>query len=259
MRIGGVKLERGKIVELKIDSVPSPPVFDANEEGAFTFSLSDRVLRFNDGEKLVGLNTTVSEDPNLKASLGSNWLNDDLSFNPVPFNALPGISGLSSNDSLFDVIDQITTLIDNVSTISLSDIVVPGNPPEMSVVAYLSGDLIMVQIDQALEGSTFSLTFDNLRGFDITDTTEGNMVLFNDSDELVSKKTHYTYENLTESDAHLVTHNLGILHCGVFCIDPSTNTMLTPQSVTFTTTNQLVINLTEAKPLKAFIYNFEPI
>lgn len=258
MRVGGVKLERGKIVNLILDSVPSAPAFDANDAGELTFSLADKLLRFNDGEKLIALNTTISEDPNLKTSLGSNWLNSDLSFNPVPFNALPGISGLAGTDSLFDVIDQMTTLIQNVATVYLSDIQA-GPAPEMSVVAYLSGDLLLVDMETALEGSTISLGFDNLKGFDINDTTEGNMVVFNADADLVSKKANFTYENFVLATDHQIVHGLGVQHCVVYCINPQTNVSITPNSVTFTDTTKLIVHFDTAVPLKAFVINLEPV
>lgn len=266
MRIGGVTLERGKIVNMVIDSIPSAPSFNSENSGEFTFSLSDKVLRFNDGEKLVALNTTVSEDPNLIASLGSNWLNEDLTFNPVPFNELEGISGLTGTDSLFTVIDQMTTLIDNVSTIALSDIDMSqySSANDMSVVAYLSGDLLLFDIEQILEGSTISLTFDNLEGFNITDTTEGNMIIFNTNntthvDELVAQTVHFTYYNLASGVSHTLRHNLGVRHCAVFCIDPQTHAMITPDSITFDSDNEAVVHLSVAGPLKAFVYNFESL
>jgi hypothetical protein len=262
MRIGGVKLEGGKIVNLVIDSIPSAPSFNAENAGEFTFSISDKVLRFNDGEKLVALNTTVSEDPNLKASLGSNWLNEDLTFNPVPFNDLPGISGLTGNDSLFDVVDQLANIVANVSSIKLSDIDMSNfsNANDMSVIGYLSGDLLLFDIEQILEGSTFNLTFDNLNGFDITDTTRGNMVFFDNNDNLVSKKTHYTYTNYTKSVSHSIPHNLGTQFCVIYCIDPSTSppTLITPTGIDYITENEATVHFDTAKSLHAFAFNFEP-
>lgn len=264
MKVGGVKLERGKIVNMVIDSLPSAPTFNPEKVGEFTFSLSDKVLRFNDGEKLTALNTSVSEDPILKSSLGSNWLNADLSFNPVPFNELPGITGLNSTHSLFDVIDQITGLIENVSSVSLNDIDLSNViAPDMAILAYLAGDLIFVGIESVLEGSTISLDFDNLRGFNITSTTEGNMLIFKTNpntavDEIVSKKFHYTYTQFSSGINHQINHNLGVTHCAVFCINPQTNTMIQPTGITYINESQLIVNLPTSSPLKAFVFNMEP-
>lgn len=255
MRVGGVELINGKIVELVIDSVATVPVFEAANAGEFIFSLDDKVLRFNSGEGFVPLNTTVSENPNLISSLGSNWLNGDLSFNPVPFNDLAGISGLSGNDSLFTVIDQISVLIANVSDITLSDISIPDGLPNMAVVAQVAGDLIIVPIEEVLAGSTISLNFDNLSGFDITNVTEGNIIAFNENGDLTSRTAHYRYENLTPSDAHLITHSLGEQYCSVFCIDPQTNKVITPTEIEFISSDQLVINFTIDQKLVALITN----
>lgn len=259
MRVGGVTLERGKIVNMVLDGTPTPPNFDTNNAGEFTFSLSDRVLRFNDGEQLIALNTTISEDPNLKASLGSNWLNEDLSFNPVPFNDLPGISGLDSTDSLFDVIDQLSVLIDVASVITIDDIDVSAVVvPDMSVLAWLSGDLIFLTIEQVLEGSEISLTSDNLKGFDLVDFTWGAMVLIDEKADLVSQKVNYTYRVNTASFDHRVVHNLGTQYCSVYCIDPAANTMIAPTGVDFTNANELVVHLPTKTGLLAFVRNFDP-
>lgn len=258
MRVGGVKFEDGKIINMVLESTLNPPSFDALKAGEFSFSTSDRVLRFNDGIQLIALNTTISEDPNLKVSLGSNWLNEDLSFNPVPFNDLPNIHDLDSSSSLFDVIDQITTLIDNASTITIEDIDVSNVvTPDMSVLAYNAGETIFVEIEQVLEGSSISLTFDNLKGFDITDVTWGNAVLFNEVGDLVSKKVNFTYTMYTTSTAHTITHELGAQHCAVFCIDPATNLMITPTSVYFNSVNELTVTLPSKTGLKAFVTNFD--
>jgi hypothetical protein len=256
VRVGGVRLEDGKIIDLVIGILDEPPLFDAVNIGNFTFSLSDKVLRFNTGENLVALNTSITENPNLKSSLGSNWLNDDLSFNPVPFNNLPNIIGLDSTDSLFNVIEQITDLIDNINNVTLEDINLEDIiTPDMSILAYLSGDLIFVSIEQVLEGSIISLDFDNLEGFNITDTTTGNMIIFQ-NEELISKKVHFRYENLSTNVGHLVTHNLNSEYCSVFCINPATKLSIVPSSIEFVSTNELLINLSSAQPLIALVTNF---
>lgn len=260
MKVGGVILERGKIVNMVLDSTLNPPSFDAANAGEFSFSTSDRVLRFNDGEGLIALNTTISEDPNLKASLGSNWLNEDLSFNPVPFNALPGISGLDGNSSLFDVIDQMSALIEDTSTITIDEIDVSAVvTPDMSVLAYNSGSLIFVEIETVLEGSQISLTYDNLQGFDIgvNDTILGNMLAFNSVGDLVSRDVSYTYTNYSTSFTHKITHNMGVKYCAVFCIDPTTNFMVTPTSVEFKSDSELWVTLPEKTGLKALVTNFD--
>jgi hypothetical protein len=258
MRVGGVNLESGKIINMVLESTVNPPSFNSAKAGEFSFSTSDRVLRFNDGIQFIALNTTISEDPNLKVSLGSNWLNEDLSFNPVPFNDLPNIHDLDSTSSLFDVIDQIAVLIDNASTITIEDIDVSQVvTPDMSVLAYNAGEVIFVEIEQVLEGSQISLTFDNLKGFDITDVTHGNAILFNECGDLVSKNVSFTYTMYTTSIAHTITHELGVKHCAVYCIDPATDMMVTPVSVYFNSVNELTVTLPASTGLKALVTNFD--
>ena len=255
MRVGGVELIDGKIVELIIDSVATVPAFDPAKAGEFTFSLDDNVLRFNSGENLVPLNTTVSENPNLIASLGANWLNNDLSFNPVPFNDLDGISGLDSNDSLFNVVDQLTMLINSLTEITLLDITVAPGLPNLGVVSYIAEDLVIVDIETVLAGSSISLSFDNLRGFNITDVTDGNIIAFDTEGDLTSRTAHYRYEMIDSNLSHLISHNLGEQYVSVFCIDPATSKLVIPADITFSTDTQCIIDLDESHGLIALITN----
>jgi hypothetical protein len=258
MRVGGVNLENGKIINMVLESTVNPPSFSSAKAGEFSFSTSDRVLRFNDGEQLIALNTTISEDPNLKASLGANWLNEDLSFNPVPFNDLPNIDGLDGTSSLFDVIEQMADLIDDTSTITIEEIDVSAVvTTDMSVIAYNAGQLIFVEIEQVLEGSQFSLTFDNLKGFDITDVSRGNMLMFNEHANLVSRDVSFTYTVFTPSFAHTIQHNIGSQYCAVFCIDPATNMMIMPESILFNSTEKCTVTLPTKTGLIAIVTNFD--
>lgn len=256
MKVGGVELKDGKIINLVLESRPSTPTFDPADAGEFTFSSDDGVLRFNSGLGLVPLNTTVSENPNLITSLGDGWLNSDYSFNPVPFNALDGISGLSTEDNLFTVISQITELIEESSTIEINQIQPPPGTSDLTVLSNLSGDLIFLDIETIIQGSVIRLDFSNLDGFQVTDTTQGNMLVFNDDDELVSKNVSYTYTNFTASTSHAVQHNLGQRYVSVFCINPQTNKAVTPVEINFTNSNQLLIVLDSSQPLIANITNF---
>lgn len=259
MEIGGVEFRDGKVIDLTLEPISYIPVFDPVDVGKFTFSLADGVLRFNTGNGLWALNTAISEDPNLKASLGSNWLNPDLSFNPTPFNDLPGIIGLDTNSSLFDVIDQMATNIDIVGNISIEDIDVSEVvAPDMSVIAYLAGNLMFLGIEQVLEGSTISLGFDNLKGFDITSTALGNMIIFDSDGNLSSKKFYYKYENLTTSTSHLINHGLNSYFCSVSCINPNTHVASTPTNITYTSANQIIVTFDTSQPLVALITNFNP-
>lgn len=258
MRIGGVNIEDGVIKDFVIETLSTPPQFDASKIGQFTFSISDKVLRFNTGESLVALTASLSENPNLISALGSNWLNEDLSFNPTDFNELSTITGLTTNDSLFDVIAQIDDALSNISNVTIEDIDVSEVvASDMSVLAILGGDLLFVTIEQVLEGSTISLNFDNLDGFNITDTTTGNMVIFKD-DELVSKTTHFYYENLSQNGSHLITHNLGFQFCSVFCINPATKQSIIPTNIQFISNDELIVTLPSSQPLIAIVTNFNP-
>jgi hypothetical protein len=256
MKVGGVELVGGKIVDLIVESIPTPPVFDASDAGQFTFSESDGVLRFNNGLGLVALNTTVSENPNLIQSLGSNWLNSDLSFNPAPFNVLDGISGLTTDDSLFQVIEKITENIQEFNTIETTQLVAPPGTQDLFVLTHLAGDLIFLNIETLLRASSIDLNFDNLNGFNITSTTQGNMLVFDGVGDLVSRDVSYTYQSFTANDSHVVNHNLGQMYVSVFCINPSTNKVIQPLEVEFITNNQLLIRLTSSQPLIANVTNF---
>lgn len=256
MKVGGVELKGGKITDLVIESIPTPPVFSSNNSGQFTFSLSDGVLRFNNGLGLVALNTSVSENPNLIESLGSNWLNSDLSFNPAPFNVLDGISGLTTNDSLFQVIKQLSERIEDNTTVETAQLVAPPGTQDLFVLTHLAGDLIFLNIETLLRASSIDLDFDNLNGFNITSTKQGNMLVFDSVGDLVSRDVSYTYQSFTANDSHVVNHNLGQRYVSVFCINPSTNKAVQPLEVEYITSNQLLIRLNSSQPLIANVTNF---
>lgn len=256
MKVGGVELKGGKVLDLTIGSVPTPPTFDANNAGRFTFSESDGVLRFNNGLGLVALNTTASENPNLIESLGSNWLNSDFSFNPAPFNNLDVISGLTTDDSLFDVIEQLSEGIQEFNTIETSQLVAPPGTPDLYVLMHLAGDLVFTNIETLLNSSSISLDFDNLSGFNIDSTKQGNMLVFDAAGDLVSRDLSYTYVSFTASDAHVINHNLGQKYVSVFCINPSTDKAIQPLEIEFITNNQLLVRLSSSQRLIANVTNF---
>lgn len=253
MKVGGVELRDGKIVELIVESVSTAPSFSADEIGSFYFSIDDGILRFNNGERLFPLNSTATENPNLVESLGSNWLTNDLTFNPEPFNNLAVITGLTSNDSLFNVIEQLATAVGSVTDIPLEDISVPDGIQDMTIVTHLSGDLVLLTIDQILQGTDLKISIRNIDGFDIDNTDEGNILSFNNEGELVSKKVSHTYTSFTANDVHSITHNLGSQFCSVFCINPSTKKSVTPVEIEYVTENQLTVTLGVAGPLLALV------
>ena len=234
MKIGGVDISGGKFGTMVLKTIPTAPTFDAANIGEFTYSLDDQVLRFNTGSGLVALNSGASENPNLVSSLGPNWLNSDLTFNPIPFNDLPNITGLTPDDSLFSVIEQLTTVIDNLSEIGLGDINV-DTEGYMRLVVTMDGTMFPVDINTVISASSVNLDFSTLSDFDINPLTKiaGNQLVFNTSEKLVSKKVHHTYENTTASKTHLIVHGFGNKHCSVFCINPQTDTAMTPASITY--------------------------
>lgn len=257
MKVGGVELKNGKIVDLIVEGVPSIPSFDSNNEGQFTFSKEDGVLRFNNGESLVALNSSINENPKLKNSLGGEWLNGDLSFNPSAFNELSTIAGLTSESSLFDVISQMDSVIAGVSNVTLDEIDVSDvSTTGMGIVAFLAGSLIVLSLGQILQGSELSLTFDNLEDFNVTSTQDGNMLSFNSSGKLVSRKVRFEYTSLASNLIHAVTHNLGYRYCTVFCVNPANNQVVIPDDIVFDSKDQLTITLPSSTPLKALITTF---
>jgi hypothetical protein len=258
MKVGGVELAGGKIVDLTIDSVSIPPTFDPSDKGEFTLSDSDGVLRFNTGSGLVSLTSSVSENPNLIESLGSEWLNSDLSFNPVPFNSLPILSGLTNTDSLYNVIVQITEAIEDQSTVDTTQLLAPPGTADLNVLAHLGGDVLFLPFEVIVAGSSITLDFNNLEGFDIgrNDDIQGNMLVFNDVGNLVSVNVSYTYTNFTANATHVVNHNLNEKYVSVFCIDPSTDEWIQPDSISYITENQLLITLDSSRPLIANVTNF---
>ena len=81
--------------------------------------------------------------------------------------------------------------------------------------------------------------------------------MFNSVGDLVSRDVSYTYTNYGTSFTHKITHNMGVKYCAVFCIDPTTNFMVTPTSIEFKSDSELWVTLPEKTGLKALVTNFD--
>jgi hypothetical protein len=258
MKIGGIEIIDGKLGTLVLETIPTAPTFDAAHSGEFTFSEDDKILRFNTGNTLVALNSGASENPNLVESLGENWLNVDYTFNPVPFNNLPIIAGLTSDDSLFSVIDQLAVAVNNISEVALGDITADPDSTMQAVVA-LNGAVFATSANQLITSSDVELNFRTLSDFDIptSDIAAGKMLVFNSEAKLKSKKVHYTYENLAESKQHRITHAFGNRYCAVFCIDAVSKKMIIPEEVYYNDNNLLTVEFATPTSLIAILTNID--
>ena len=102
---GNLELINGYILGLHIEEVDELDLDVVDSSRLISFNGS---LYFNDGESFKPLLFDNAYESNaLIISLGTNWINENLTFNPVPFNELQNVDGLDSSSSLFDVISQL--------------------------------------------------------------------------------------------------------------------------------------------------------
>ena len=101
---GDIELVNGSVLGLHVEEVESLSISEIDDNRLLSF---EGKLYFNNGVgyKLLQFSDTDNESP-LITTLGP-WINNDLSFDPTPFNVLANISDLTSDNSLLDVISQL--------------------------------------------------------------------------------------------------------------------------------------------------------
>lgn len=234
-----------RIINLKVESA-TLPTFDENDYGRLIANGS--ALFFNDGEKWSTFQFSNNSSEPLIDTLGRNWINEDFSFNPTAFNALDNISGLTSNDTLFDVISSLDAAISNIDGLSVEDL------SDVNFSNIQIGDLFFYNgsgfsnIDlNALADAKLNLTTEKLKDIDISNDgyASGQTLVYSTADEkLLNQQFYAEYTNTAVNDTFVVTHNLGIKHCIVQIVNMQTHELVTSSyGVTFDNINQLTVTL----------------
>jgi hypothetical protein len=119
MKFGNIELI-GRIFGLKLELIEDTDQINLDELGRLYYNDSTQSVEVVTDDGIKSLQFGYDSDNKLIETLGSNWINPDYSFNPVPFNELQNIAGLSSTDSLFDVITHLDSVIGNRASTNIT-------------------------------------------------------------------------------------------------------------------------------------------
>lgn len=250
---GDITLLNGRINNLKTEIGSVLPDFVSGDVGRLFFVNSNGTLAVNDGNEWVTLQFSNTENSSpLLVTLGQNWINEDLSFNPVPFNALDNISGLTANDSLYSVIAALDSAITGLSSQHLQDLGdVAFGALNAGDIVYWSGTKFSNISMNNLANARLSLNTTALKDVDVADYSAGDILVFSQSNQkLVNRQTMFTYTNTATDSAYVVNHGLGVKFPMVQIVNFATNTTITSgYQITFTDVNTLTVTLDVAAPV----------
>lgn len=255
---GDITLINGRILNLKTELGSSLPTFVTTDVGRLFFDNSDNTLKINDGSSWVTLqfsNTNTSSP--LLVTLGQNWINMDLSFNPTPFNALDNIDGLTSNDSLFSVIAALDSAITDIGSQRLIDLddtsfgsLAPGD------IIFWTGTIFSNASLNTLADSYLDISTTSLNDIEsIAPYSSGDSLVYSEAaGALVNRKSSFTYTNTASDTAFLIEHNLGTKYPLVQIINYQTGmSIISNYSISYDDVNTLTLTLNTAAPVVVVI------
>ena len=260
--LGDIELIGGEVKNMKVEALSSDPAFVASDEGRIIYNTSTREYKFNNGTDWVAFESdAVSASTTLRSTLGTEWVNTDLSFIPTALNNLDNLSGLSSNDSLFDVITQLDAAITSSLTVTKLqgiDLNFTGGVSVRNIIYFDGNDFIPGTINDL---DTVQVSVDDLTDTALTSPANNEILTYSGSD-WVNKKFVMEYNDLTGlTSTFNVNHNLGKQYVGLTIIDRSTNPgKKVPDSdvtsVTYTDENNLIVVLNSNRPVTIIVTGF---
>ena len=250
---GDITLINGRINNLLTEVGSSLPIFASTDVGRIFFNNSDGTLAVNDGNEWVTIQFSNTTDSNpLLTTLGRNWINNDLSFNPTPFNNLENIHGLTANDSLFSVIAALDTAITTLSQQHLANLGdVAFGTLNVGDIVFWSGTKFSNISMNNLASSRLSLFTSSLKDVQVSSYSAGDILVFStNTNKLVNKQMMYTFTSTASDNAFAVDHNLGIQYPFVQIINYATSTSITTgYTITYTDHNSLSVVLSTPAPV----------
>jgi hypothetical protein len=251
---GDIELEGSSILNAKIESLAADPAFNSIEAGRIYYNTTDNTLKLNNGSTYINTSLSANFD-NLVASLGSNWINPDLSFNPTVFNALNNVSDLTSNSSLYNVIQQLDAAIQssNLGLLDLNDVTETAQLVAGDLLFYNGTNFTFTDID-TIVGSYGALTLNSLKNVDAATPSDGDFLIYNSVTQKFQNGTPFFYQDdFSNATDHLIAHDLGTQYCAVTIINRNNNQLITNATVTFADINQLQISLQTAAPITVIL------
>jgi hypothetical protein len=264
---GNLTLVSGEIINFYPEEVTADPAFLASEEGRVVYNSTDNSLKFNNGTAWVSVQTSATSSNSFLETLGTNWINPNLTFNPTDFNALDNVSGLSTNDSLFDVIDQLDDAITsalNVVTLRGINLNFTSSTIAANNILYYDGlDFVPGTINDL---DTIELDFDELQNVNVPTPSDRDFIIYDsDNSEYINKQVFYKQQFLSGTvNVFTVNHNLGEQFCHVTVID---NSFSPPRrlaesdltSIQYSNANTLTVTTTTNKPVTIVVSSLEGI
>lgn len=246
-----IELQDSKITGLIVDPLANDPIFQNSDSGRIYFNSSTQTLRLNNGYQYIDISLPANFN-NLIQTLGSNWITQNYTFNPTPYNELNNVSGLNANNSLFDVISQLDHAIKNVngnSLMSLND-VIKTTPLETGNVIYYNGQNFTFTDINSIISDYGTLSLSNLNDVNLTNLADGNILVYNSaSNKFKPASITYAQQDLQSTTAHTIHHTLNVQYCPIIIINAANNTAITDANITFTSINQIDIVLQTAAPI----------
>ena len=246
---GDIELIEGKILNLIGEKVSSDPTVVAAEEGRIIYNTTEKAYKYNNGSAYVAFEVSVTTNDALIDTLGSNWINNDFSFDPTPYNNFDNVSSLTANDSLFNVLDQLDTAITNALSVNKIDgiDVDTSGIQNQDILMFDGSDFIAASIDDL---GTPTLDFSEINDTNFTGLANNDIVVYDSGNsEWQNRQWWFKYENFAANTTFVVTHNLNSQYCHVTVINASDDTIITPSDITFTDANNLTVQLGSSNPV----------
>lgn len=250
---GNIELVDSEIINCFIESVSTLPTFVNSDQSRIVYNTTDNQYYYNNGTEYVPFQVASQNSEPLIDTLGNNWINEDYSFNPAPFNSLSfvGTPPLISTNSLYTVFQRLDSTIQELNDININDIngFVVTNP-QAGDIMYFNGENFINQPISELPNFGLVISLADLSDCFIEATPTDNEALFFNSqtNKFTSYKTMYRYEQESPQATHVVTHNLGQLYCWVQVWNTSNNAQINPAAIIANTSSQLTVTLNSAAP-----------
>lgn len=258
-QFGDIELIEGEIINLVAERVAADPVFDAADAGIIIYNTTENSYKYNNASAWVAFEVSLTSSTQLVETLGDNWINPDLSFDPTDFNNLGNIDGLNANDSLFNVIEELDTAITEAKTVTTLQGVslnfVAGDLNALNVILFDGTNFIPGTVNDL---NTVELNFSELQDTLITLPEDDQFAVF-DGGVWVNKPIFFKFEDLSGTiSVFTINHSLGEQFCIVSVIDMSfaTPRRIDPTEIStieYNTENTLTVTLTGNKPVTIIV------
>ncbi len=257
--LGDLELISGKVINLAAGSYDSDPTFDAEDEGIIIYNSTEKAYKYNNGSSWVQFEVSLTSSVELIETLGSNWINDDFSFNPTDFNTFDNLTGLTANDNLFTVLSLLDEAITEAKTVET----LRGVPLNFDAGDLSAFNIIYYDGANFIPGSINDLELVDINLDEVADTEivdpQTNDVIAYQSGVWINKPMFYLYEELSGTlSTFTVNHSLGQRFCHVTVIDMSLSTPATINSaevtsIEYNSDTTLTVNLTGNKPVTIIV------